>query len=188
MILGLTSLSDPNIQRILEEPRLIWTALGDPDLGDPQAVTRRSRLSRLFRRRRPAPGPSTLPLVPGEGERMDLDVAWHAIHFLLTGSAWEGSPPLDFLLRGGQPTVDVGYEPARVATARELRDFGEALDAVSMGTLKERFDPSAFDAHEIYPEGWSCEQWTFIESHLIRLRAFVASTVAGGLGTILTMT
>ena len=32
---------------------------------------------------------------------VDLDKAWHCLHYLLTGSAVGGEPPLDFLLQGG---------------------------------------------------------------------------------------
>jgi hypothetical protein len=42
---------------------------------------------------------------------LDGDKAWHGIHFLLTGTAGEGTPPLDFIVRGGQEVgdIDVGY-------------------------------------------------------------------------------
>lgn len=40
-----------------------------------------------------------------------LDKAWHGLHFLFTGTAWEGDPPLNFLVSGGREIgdVDVGY-------------------------------------------------------------------------------
>jgi uncharacterized protein DUF1877 len=31
------------------------------------------------------------------GNELDVDKAWHGLHFLLTGSAWEGSFPLNFI-------------------------------------------------------------------------------------------
>ena len=57
----------------------------------------------------------------GPGGELDLDKAWHGIHFLLTGSAWEGEEPLCYLLAGGQEVgdEDVGYGPARVLRPRE---------------------------------------------------------------------
>src|SRR3712207_3831611 len=59
-----------------------------------------------------------------EGE-IDLDKAWHGIHFLLTGTAWEGQEPLCYLLVGGEyiGDEDVGYGPARVLRPHEVADF-----------------------------------------------------------------
>ncbi|MBV9599873.1 MAG: DUF1877 family protein, partial [Chloroflexi bacterium] len=52
-------------------------------------------------------------------ERVDLHKAWHAIHFVLTGSRLGGEAPLNFLVAEGTPVgeVDVGYGPARVFTS-----------------------------------------------------------------------
>jgi Domain of unknown function (DUF1877) len=51
-------------------------------------------------------------------ERVVLNKAWHAIHFVLTGSRLGGSEPLNFLLAEATPVgdVDVGYGPARAFT------------------------------------------------------------------------
>jgi hypothetical protein len=38
---------------------------------------------------------------------LDVDKAWHGIHYLLTGTAWEGDPPLDFIVKGGSQVGDV---------------------------------------------------------------------------------
>jgi hypothetical protein len=49
---------------------------------------------RLFRRGRAetATPEAATPLVlsEGEGDVVDLDKTWHGIHYLLTGTAWEG--------------------------------------------------------------------------------------------------
>lgn len=50
----------------------------------------------------------------GETDRYDnradtrLHKAWHGIHFVLTGSAWGGEPPLNFLVSGGASIGDEG--------------------------------------------------------------------------------
>lgn len=36
-------------------------------------------------------------------QSVDIDKAWHALHFLFTGTAWEGEMPASFLLVGGAP-------------------------------------------------------------------------------------
>ena len=57
---------------------------------------------------RPEP-PPTPPLIleAGEGALVDLDKAWHGVHYLLTGTAWEGEPPLNFVVEGG---ADLDYD------------------------------------------------------------------------------
>lgn len=94
---------------------------------------------------------------PPAGRRLDIDKTWHAIHFLLTGSSWEGSYPLVCVVMGGESigTQDVGYGPARFLTPAEVKDVANSLDEISVSDLLERYDPDALNAEEIYPQGWS---------------------------------
>src|SRR5437763_27473 len=90
---------------------------------------------------------------------LDIDKAWHGIHFLLTGTAWEGSPPLDFLVRGGRQVgdVDVGYGPARGFTSAEVQGLARALSAIAPDALLARYDHRAMNALDLYPggrDGW----------------------------------
>jgi hypothetical protein len=42
----------------------------------------------------------------------DLEKSWQGIHYLLTGTAWEGDPPLNFLLAGGREVdIEIGLGP-----------------------------------------------------------------------------
>ena len=63
-----------------------------------------------------AAGPDVEELLHQEHEqRFDLDKAWHGIHFLLTGSAWETTPGAGESVLGGDPVgPDRGYGPARL--------------------------------------------------------------------------
>ena len=85
-----------------------------------------------------------------------IDKAWHGIHFLLTGSAWEGELPLAFIVRGGTAIGDenVGYGPARGFSPDEVKEIARALGEIKKGTLQERFDPDAMMEAEIYPCIW----------------------------------
>jgi hypothetical protein len=87
---------------------------------------------------------------------LDVDKAWHGIHFLLTGTAWEGEPPLAFIVRGGEEVgdVDVGYGPARAFTSTEVRAIADALKPITLDVLKKRFDPAAMTKLDIYPSIW----------------------------------
>jgi len=93
---------------------------------------------------------------PGAGF-VDLDKAWHALHYLLTGSARDGEGPLAFLLKGGTPVgdEDLGYGPARVFQPPEVAAIADALADVSQRTLLPRFDLKKLERLELYPGRWS---------------------------------
>jgi hypothetical protein len=87
---------------------------------------------------------------------LDIGETWHGLQYLLTETAWEGTAPLDFLVRGG---VEVGDIPSDEGTARafapdEVKKLSEALQKLSMDTLRKRFDATQLQQHEIYPGTW----------------------------------
>jgi hypothetical protein len=90
---------------------------------------------------------------------VDVDKAWHCIHFLLTGTADGGDPPLDFVLTGGEPVgdEDVGYGPARAFLSPDVAAIDEALAPIDHRILATRFDASVLDRLAIYPDAgrWS---------------------------------
>jgi hypothetical protein len=90
---------------------------------------------------------------------VDVDKAWHCLHFLLTGTADGGDPPLNFILTGGEPAgdEDVGYGPARVFSSAEVVQIAKALESIDRRWLVARFDAKMMDRFEIYPDGghWS---------------------------------
>jgi hypothetical protein len=86
---------------------------------------------------------------------LDVDKAWHAIHFLLTGTAWDGDTPWNFVAVGGTELgEDLGYGPARGFTAAEVRIIAAALESLPPEALLQRFDSSRLMTAEIYPEIW----------------------------------
>jgi hypothetical protein len=88
---------------------------------------------------------------------VDLDKAWHCLHYLLTGSAQGGEPPLNFILNGGTAVgeVDVGHGPARVFRPLEAAAVADALSPVDVPTLMARFDLKKLEKLELYPGGWA---------------------------------
>ena len=168
MVLSLGSVSDATIQRLLADPPLVWQIIA-PDDPDVYARARREGADRnrpgFFARLfgapattgpTPAAPPPPLALSDGEGLIADLDKAWHGIHFLFTGSADDGRPPLNFLVAGGTEVgeEDVGYGSARAFTAAETREIATALATVSDDELRGRFAPKAMMAADIYPGIW----------------------------------
>jgi hypothetical protein len=92
----------------------------------------------------------------GGADRLDVDKAWHCLHFLLTGTAWEGAPPLDFVATGGREVgeEDVGYGPARAFTSADVNAIARALEPIDGAELARRFDARRMNQLEIYPGGW----------------------------------
>lgn len=106
----------------------------------------------------------------------DLDKAWHGIHYLLTGSDWEGEPPLNFLLQGGTMLAEEDEEPApRLLQPDEVREVSSALAAVDEDHLRERFDPEAMKALDIYPAIWDDgpEALDYCLTYFAQLQAFM---------------
>jgi hypothetical protein len=136
-----------------------------------------------------------LVLADGEGEALDLDKSWHGIHYLLTGTAWEGDPPLNFVVTGGREVGDdeVGQGPARTYTAAETREIATALAALSDEKVRARFAPGEMMRLEIYPEIWDrapAEDDTlgYLMEYLGQLRSTLAGVVERGHGLLVTIT
>ncbi len=195
MCLGLATLSDAHIDRVLGDPPLIWRVVA-PDDPDPFEAARAAQQkptlpSRLFGPRQETPTAVGLELSATEGTGTDLDKAWHGIHYLLTGTAWEGVPPLNFLLGGGRSVGDivVGYGPARVLSLAETRKACDALRAVTDEDLRARFNPTDMLAEEIYPGIWAREledddTLGYLLEYVQTLRRFLDQAVAQGLGLV----
>ena len=203
MYLALASLSEETIERLHADPPLVWQLVA-PD--DPEAVARAraenaprpGMLSRFFGKRAteaPPPPPPPLVLADGEGEVVDLDKSWHGLHYLLTGSAWEGDPPLNFLLVGGRDVGldEVGNGPARTFSPAETRAVAAALGGLTDEDLQSRFAPAEMMELEIYPEIWDrapAEDDTlgYLMEHVGELRRALAGVVARGHGLLVTLT
>ena len=159
MVLTLFAARDETIARVLADPPLVWllVAPDDPDAyADARRRTQRGGLlSRLLGRRLQTEN-ATLTVSPDEGELADLDKAWHGIHFLLTRSAGDGAPPLNFLLAGGEEVVgeEVGYCAPRAYRASQVTEIEAALARVSDDELRQRFEPLAMMQASVYPEIW----------------------------------
>ena len=125
--------------------------------------------------------PSAVPAFLYDGEpssdaHIDLDKAWHAIHFLLNGQTWEGTGPLYDAVLGGEVLgrEDVGYGPARFLTPEEVKVTATALDEVSVSDLVGRFDARQLNENDIYPQHWTGEDidLRYITDNFVRLVRF----------------
>ncbi|RTL42213.1 MAG: DUF1877 family protein [Rhodocyclaceae bacterium] len=103
--------------------------------------------------------PESVPMVLYEtraSEAVDLDKAWHGIHFMLTGEQYGGAGPLAQFIMGGVPIgeEDVGYGPARGMSASDVKEVAAALGQISETDFRDRFDPAALSNADIYPRIW----------------------------------
>ena len=87
----------------------------------------------------------------------DLEGVWHGLHFIFTGTAWEGDAPACYLLRGGDEIGDadeLGYSVLHALLPEQVRQFGAFLHGLSRDELTRRFDPARMTALEIDPNIW----------------------------------
>jgi hypothetical protein len=199
MVLGLTTISDGNIERLLADPPLVWLVVAPDDRDlyeDARREQKPSFLAGLFGRPGPEPPPpADLTHADGEGVSADLDKAWHGIHYLLTGTADGGEPPLSFLVTGGQEIgeIEVGYGPARAFTAAETQTIADAFARMGDQDLLAGFDPPDMMAKEIYPEIWdrtppADDPIGYLREFLPVLRSFLRQAADARMGMVVTLT
>ena len=128
-------------------------------------------------------------LLEEESGEVELGKAWHGIHFLLTGSEWEGEEPLCYLVRGGEEVgdEDVGYGPARVLRPNQVARWAAALLAILADEMRRRYDQQAMLKAEIYPQmGWHVpEALGYLLEYYGALSSFVEQARDRGKGAII---
>ncbi|MEM1025792.1 MAG: YfbM family protein [Myxococcota bacterium] len=195
MILTFTTARDGTLAKLRVDPDLVWQVL-DPEGFDDEAPhgPPASIWSKLVGHAPPAPPPPVprLLLQEGEGESFDVDKAWHGLHFLLTGTDFEGPWPACFICKGGYELEDGdnGYGPPRLLSASQVQEVSGHLDRTSDESLRTAFDPEAMSKLDIYPDIWISDPedddtLDYLMVHMEGLRTFVRNTSAHGLGLII---
>jgi len=145
--------SEEAVRRLMAEPAEVSVFLHGPE-----PVVRRVRfpgvlgfILRLLPIRVEEVDPSSPAWAPPE-EVLDLE-SWHGLHFLLTGTAWDGGLPAGFLLKGGTDIDDGADENTpRVLAAAQVRVIDALLQSLSRPELTRRYDARRMTELEIYPE------------------------------------
>jgi hypothetical protein len=123
---------------------------------------------------------------------IDVDKAWHAIHFMLAGDPDGGEEPAASVVLGGQEVgEDFGYGPARVLSSEEVRAIGEFLRDMPPEKFSLRYAPREMDAAEIYPVAWvddGEEGREYVAHAYARLRKFYLEAAARGDGVVAWLT
>jgi hypothetical protein len=122
------------------------------------------------------------------GEELDLEKAWHGIHFLLCGSAGESPETLGTAVLGGKELgADLGYGPARYLEAADVKEIASALKRVTAEELGARFNAAALDEAKVYPGGWGADEdrREWLLEGFAELRSFCESAAENGFGVLL---
>jgi len=136
----------------------------------------------------------------------DTYKAWQGIHFLLTGTAWEGEAPLGYLMGGlaiGTPSKEEGseddeypkyddfwvYGPPRALYSHEVKAWADALEPLTEETLRARFDPTAFQAADLYAVSGDSPEAAldWLMPFYLSFRGFVQQTAETGDGLLMYM-
>lgn len=107
-------------------------------------------------------------------DTLELDKAWHGVHFLLSGSRDGGSGIEGFLLSGDQ-IEEAGDAEVFYHSPQNVAAFAELLHQTPPSLLRERFNGDRMDALNIYPESrWSQAALDYLIEYYERLREFVS--------------
>lgn len=121
-----------------------------------------------------------------EEDGLDLDKAWHGLHYLLTGTAWAGQEPACYLVAGGEQIGDeeehdVGYGPARVLLPPQVAAFASAVSALTPAEIQRRFNAAEMTKLKIYPEIWQAEgpeaqeRYNYLAESAVELHSFLSN-------------
>jgi len=134
-------------------------------------------------------------LSPDDGESepphyIDVDKAWHCIHFMLCGRAGTNSNPLSMAVLGGEEIGDdVGYGPARILQPDQVRIVATALAPIDAAAFNARFVPQAMQEAEIYLSDMCVrdgnEALEYLRENYLSLVAFYLAAADRGDGAVL---
>jgi hypothetical protein len=164
------SLPDEQISLLLKKPGLIWKYTGTDDslICETQrykSPTVGSFIGQLIKNN-PISGllkksseiaASAIALQPDEeNDCCNLETAWHAIHYMLTNSVYDGDFPMNFLLSGGDEVgnIDVGFGPARVMRSPLVKEIYSYLSCLPTDVFMASYNADNLTKDKIYPEIW----------------------------------
>lgn len=157
MLVSIVRLSPAQIDAIRRDPDCVGDLL---DLDPPSSPdeSKPGFFSRIFLARRSGAGarkPSrqrTRVLEPvSQSLRYDVDKHWHILHYLFTGTAWEGTHPRAFLASGGSPIgCDRGYGPPRLFVPDELLEISTFLETLTMEVFASGYSLESIKAEALY--------------------------------------
>ncbi|MGB5445108.1 MAG: DUF1877 family protein [Psychromonas sp.] len=187
--------SDEMIQRVLDEPPLIWRLYSPEDkdfyISAIGADKKPNLIARLLGAKE-VPVPEPLPSFlykDGERREIDLDKSWDGINFCLKKLLAEDCPNL---FEDGREigSVEVGYGPAMSFFSSEIKKIFHAYDKISSKMLLDAFAPN--EMGNVYPKAvWSeddKETREYLEENFVGLVDYLRYAVDNRLGAIIVYT
>jgi Domain of unknown function (DUF1877) len=130
------------------------------------------------------------PIDPPDPDRsIEIEKAWHGLHFLLTGLADGGEEPACYFMRGGEDLDDEGQ--SRALGPDQVRRLSEYLSSLTAADLAQRFDPERMTTLKIYPSViWkradpSESPLEWLTASFEEVRRFIAKAAAAGDGVVI---
>jgi hypothetical protein len=198
MYLAIYAVSDATIERLHADPPLIWRVMDSesPEMEAKDRAELQPRPGFLARmmgaKAEPPPAPPPLALAPGEGDLGpggDFEKSWQALHYILTGTAWEGQPPLNFLMGGGRELEIPSHDnPLITHSSADTRRIAEALAALSDEEARRRVNREEMVRLDIYPGIWDDDEGVaYLLEEVRRLRETVSAIAGRGLGLLVSI-
>jgi hypothetical protein len=118
------------------------------------------------------------------GSVLDLEKQWHALHGVLTGTAWDTDPPCGRAVLGGSEFgEDAGYGPPRLLGATEVVEVAAELDRLGVDGFAAAVSAEQLGALDVYPTGvdWGDpEEQEYLVESFEQLRAFYRRAAEAG--------
>ena len=112
---------------------------------------------------------------------MNIDKAWHGVHYLLCGRAKAVKGPLGTITLGGHRIgKSLGYGPCRYLKVQEVRAASTALSRAGVRALRARFAPLLMQRTKVYPGTWEDADLEYLIAAIKSLRAYFARAAARG--------
>ncbi|WP_127588951.1 YfbM family protein [Paenibacillus koleovorans] len=112
-----------------------------------------------------------------------LDKAWHAIHFILNGTAWEGDEPMVDVVIGGTEIEGGETYTVRYLTDEEVKTIASVLEELKGQPLVDRYQPDKMTELGIYPQtvDWESEdELQYVFNYYWEMVDFYRDTAAKG--------
>lgn len=153
MILVMRKVSGSELKELHQNPEeIMWFLYGEES--EEQKPGFAQRFLSFLKLKKEEPKKSKKEWIkPSKKEEIDLDKAWQGIHFLLTGTDYEGNMPEASLFAGKTiGDIEIGYGAAMSLDIKQVQAFDKHLQGLDINALKEKYNPEAMKKLELYPD------------------------------------
>ena len=124
-----------------------------------------------------------------------LEKDWHISHWALTGSAYAGSWPRNFLLVGNEFGPDLGDGPGRLLRPEQVREIASEIGRIEPASTIEALTLPELIENDIYPvslgdlDDPEFEEWMEIAlESLTRMQSFLLASSERGFAVAVLIT